>query len=227
MTWAIRISDKDHLKQELNHLTKSFINNGYRYKQIKETIKRANKKERNNNRKNEKENNNKETPLAILPYIHGTTNKIARILRKRDIKVTFSPPNSPRNMLDFAKDQIEKKLLRGVYTIMACSCNKVYIDKTGRSTKTRLKEDDPDINHSRAKNSVIAQQSCNTKHHICLEKEEVLATVPHQFKRKIREVVEIEKYPNNMNQDDGLKLKTPKNQLSRSLKTKIKSNNKT
>ena len=73
---------------------KCFINNGYRDKKIKETIKRANKKERNNNRKNEKENNNKGTPLAIIPYIHGTTNKITRILRKRDIRVTFFPPIS-------------------------------------------------------------------------------------------------------------------------------------
>ena len=76
VTQAIRIADKDHLKQELNHL------NGYRDKQIKETIKEANKKEQNNNRKNKIENNNKDTPLAVLPYIHGTTNKIARILRK-------------------------------------------------------------------------------------------------------------------------------------------------
>ena len=34
-----------------------------------------------------------------------------------------------------------------------------------------------------------------------------LATVPHHFKRKVREALEIEKYPNNLNQDDGLKLK--------------------
>ena len=45
VTRVIKISDKDHLKQEIDHLMKAFINNGYRDKQIKETIKRANKKE--------------------------------------------------------------------------------------------------------------------------------------------------------------------------------------
>ena len=117
VTWAIKIADKDHLKQELDHLMKAFINNGYSDKQIKETIKKSNKKEHNNNRKKAKENNNKDTPLSILPYIQGTTNNITRTPRKRDIKVTFSPPNSLRNMLDSTKDPIENKLLQGVYTI--------------------------------------------------------------------------------------------------------------
>ena len=65
VTRVIKISDKDHLKQELDHLMKSFIKNGYRDKKIKETIKRDNKKERNNNRKKEKQSNNNDTPLAI------------------------------------------------------------------------------------------------------------------------------------------------------------------
>ena len=137
VTRAIKIAYKDHLKQELDHLMKASIKNGYRDKKFKKTIKRANKKERNNNRKKEKQNNNNDTPLAILPYIHGTTNKIARILRKRDIKVTLSPPNSLRNMLDPAKDHIEKKLLQGVY-IVPCSCNKVYIRETSLCHRTTV-----------------------------------------------------------------------------------------
>ena len=108
-------------------------------------------------------------------------------------------------MLDSAKDPIEKKLLQRVY-IIPCPCDKLYIGETGCSIKTRLKEHGVDIQHCRIKNPVIAQHSCNTKHHICLEKAEALATIPHHFKRKIREALEIEKYPNNLNRDDGLKL---------------------
>ena len=40
-------------------------------------------------------------------------------------------------------------------------------------------------------------------------KMEVLATIPHFFKRNIREVLEIEKHLNNINRDKGLKLKSP------------------
>ena len=34
-----------------------------------------------------------------------------------------------------------------------------------------------------------------------------MATIPHYYKIKIREALEIEKQANNLNQDDGLKLK--------------------
>ena len=124
-------------------------------------------------------------------------------------------------MLDFAKDPIEKKLLQGVYTI-PWSYDKVYISETGLSIKTRLKEHGADIHHCRVNNYAVAQHSCNTTHHICLEKAEVLATVPHHFKLKIREALEIEKHHNNLNRDDGLKLNDPGNQSSRFLKTETK-----
>ena len=131
VTWGIKIADKDHLKQELDHLMKASIKNGYRDKKFKKTIKRANKKERNNNRKKEKQNNNNDTPLAILPYIHGTTNKIARIHRKRDTKVTFSPLNSLRNMIDSAKHHV----LRRNYSEESTPS---WLAHATRSTSTRL-----------------------------------------------------------------------------------------
>ena len=77
-------------------------------------------------------------PNTTLPYIHGTTEKIAKILRKRKISVSFSPPNSLRNFLDTAKDPIDKKLQKGVYEI-PCSCDKRYIGETGRSINFRIK----------------------------------------------------------------------------------------
>jgi hypothetical protein len=40
-----------------------------------------------------------------------------------------------------------------------------------------------------------------------LKYSKVLATIPHYYKRKIREALEIEKIVNNINRDDGLKLR--------------------
>ena len=124
-------------------------------------------------------------------------------------------------MLDSAKDPIEKKLLQGVYTI-PCSCNKVYIGETSRSITTRLKEHGANIHHYRVKSSAVVEHSYNKKHHICLVKAEVLATIPHHFKRKIREAQEIEKYPNNINSDDSLKLKDSQKPVVKILKNKTK-----
>ena len=49
-----------------------------------------------------KKSNEKDTtfPKIVVPYIHGTTNKIANVISKKNIRVTFSPPNSLRTMLD-------------------------------------------------------------------------------------------------------------------------------
>ena len=99
-----------------------------------------------------------------------------------------------------------KKLQKVVYEI-PCSCDKRYIGETGRSIKDKLKEHIVDIHHNRIKNSAIAEHCHNTNHHICIKNTKVLATIPHYYKRKIREVLEIEKHVNNLNQDDGLKLK--------------------
>ena len=65
-------------------------------------------------------------------------NKIANILRKKNIKLEFSPPNSLRTMLDKAKDPIDPKKQKCVYKT-SCSCDEAYIGETGRSIATRLK----------------------------------------------------------------------------------------
>ena len=72
------------------------------------------------------------------------------------------------------------------------------------------------------KSSTIVEHSYNTKHQICLEKSKLLATIPHHFKRKIREALEIEKYPNNKNRDNGLNLKNPEKRVVEILKNKTK-----
>jgi UDP-N-acetyl-D-mannosaminuronate dehydrogenase len=60
-------------------------------------------------------NDNEEGKNINLPYIKGTTEKITRILKKGNIKVSFSPPGTLRKMLDHAKDAINQ------------DCKKVYI----------------------------------------------------------------------------------------------------
>jgi hypothetical protein len=100
---AKRISDATHLDCELEHLVKVFKNNGYKEKIIRKAIEKS-------QTKGQIEGRNDDILKSIkLPYIQGTTDKIANILRKKQIRVTFSPPNTLRRMLDCAKDQIDPK----------------------------------------------------------------------------------------------------------------------
>ena len=196
-TRASRISDPEHLEEELNHLYKVFINNGYQKNVIQKSIKEST----TNNRKRK----TLENPRISLPYIKGTTDKIAKILTKHNIMVAFTPPNTIKNMLSSAKDLIDPKNLKGVYSV-PCSCGKIYIGETGRSFGIRLREHINDISKNRSEKSGLAEHACSSSHYICIEQARLIHKEDHYLKRRVKEAIEIEKTSNNMNRDDGLKL---------------------
>jgi hypothetical protein len=84
---------------------------------------------------------------------------------------------------------------------------KRYIGETDRLVKIRLKEKSTDIQCGRIKNFVVVEYSCSTNHHMFLEDSKVLETIMHYYKRTIRKVLEIKKFTNNINCDNGLKLR--------------------
>ena len=108
-------------------------------------------------------------------------------------------------ILYHAKDQVDPKKNKGVYLI-PCGCGKVYIGETSRSVLTRLKEHNVDIIHGRIKNYALAEHSTTSKHHILLEDAKVIASIDHYIRRQVREAIEIEKHPFNINRDDEWKL---------------------
>jgi hypothetical protein len=77
----------------------------------------------------------------------------------------------------------------------------------GRSIKTRIKENNMDIQHGRIKKSTIFEYSHTSSHHMHLEDSWVLANIPHHYKIKIQVALEIKRFDNNINYDGGLKLK--------------------
>ena len=95
--------------------------------------------------------------LAIIPYIHGTYENISNVLKSKQIKIVFHPPNSLRNILDKEKDRINPMQKKGVY-LVPFSCKDVYIGESVRSIQIRLKEHCADIKHERKK-SALAEHS--------------------------------------------------------------------
>ena len=100
-TRAWRVSDTDHVKGELDHIKTTLINNGYNGKEVDKVFHNVKK------RRHKTKKRNTTLPRITLPYIHGTTNKIANILKKKNIWVAFTPPNSVRTLLDKAKDPVD------------------------------------------------------------------------------------------------------------------------
>ena len=113
---------------------------------------------------------------AFLPYIQGTTEKIAKHLKKKNIDSVFSPPNNIKKLLRSVKDHVDPCLKKGVYLI-PCECGKAYIGETGWSIRTKVKEHCADICLNRPHKSALAEHSHNTKHPIKVKDMQVLAQV--------------------------------------------------
>ena len=92
--------------------------------------------------------------------------------------VAFTPPNTIKNMLDSAKDLIDPKNHKGVYSI-PCLCGKVYIGETWRSFGIRLKEHINDISRNRSEKSGLAEHACSSSHYICMEQAKLIHKEDH------------------------------------------------
>ena len=131
-------------------------------------------------------------PKISLPYIKGTIDRIAKILRKQDIPVPFTPPNTIGKMVESTKDQVDLRNQKGVY-IIPFSCGKVYIGETGRSINIHLKEHVLDITRDRANKSSLTKHSHNSSHHICIENDKLLTKEENHLERWVKEDVEFDK----------------------------------
>ena len=133
------------------------------------------------------------------------TNKIARILRKRNVPSTFRPLNTIRSSLRSVKDPVDPKDMKDVYVI-PCSCGTPYVGETGCSINQMINEHSADIKHRRIWSSALAEHAEKTKHHVCIEDTRVISKVAHFHHWKFREAIEIEKRPRNLNRDDHWKI---------------------
>ena len=98
LTRALCISNEEHVELELNHLANVFKRSGYSVNQVEKSIIKAKGSYAG------QQSTRQEIKRFSLPYIKGLSENIARILRKGDIHVAFSPINTIRTMLDSTKD---------------------------------------------------------------------------------------------------------------------------
>jgi len=79
--------------------------------------------------------------LVVLPYVEGTSEGIARVMRKHQVPVAMRPVKTLKSLLVNPKDKQEKEeIIDCIYKIPCPSCEKCYIGETGRKFGTRLKE---------------------------------------------------------------------------------------
>jgi hypothetical protein len=160
----------------------------------------------------------KSDSVGFLPYVGTIFNLISRVLARHNIKSMGLPPRKLSGFLRPVKDDLGLRT-PGVYSI-PCECGQVYIGQTGHSVNTRVKEHQRHIRLEHPGKSSVAEQSINLGHHIQLQNTTILSTKPRYWDRIIREAIEIQLHPNNMNREDGFCLSKSWKPLIYSLKDK-------
>ena len=84
-----------------------------------------------------------EKPIAsvTLPYVQGMSEHLRRVLSNLDIRVTFRPHFTLRQLLVKPKDPVPPDRRKGVVYKVSCKdCSYSYIGQTGRSLSDCMKE---------------------------------------------------------------------------------------
>ena len=139
---------------------------------------------------------------AYVPFYGNVSNKIAHILRKRNIRTVHLPPKKIKQLLRLVKDDQGLKT-PGVYEI-PCECGQVYIGQTGRTVSERISEHDRDLRMQYFDKSAVAQHALENNHHIGFDEARLIDRATNYWDCIRREAIEIKLQPNNFNRDSGL-----------------------
>lgn len=199
---SLRIADTDHLEAERRTLHEALLKNGFPNRLIHKAWQRqATRKEP----PPDTEEREERAGTALLPYVKGTTDQIAKLLRAANIRTIFTTDTKLGQMVNTGKDRIHLEA-KGVYEIPCGDCSQTYVGQTGRYMSTRLKEHRRAVDHLETTSS-LAQHVTATGHSIDFEGMEALTSIESRGLRTLREAVEIERRPHNMNKrDDSLHL---------------------
>ena len=105
-----------------------------------------------------------------IPYIHGLSQSICRVLSSLDIKVTFHPLQTLRQELVHLKNPIPERQRKGVvaYSVPCNECSRAYIGQTSRSLDHRIAEHRQALRSGNVAASALAEHVFTAGHKVDL-----------------------------------------------------------
>lgn len=140
---------------------------------------------------------------APVPYLPGTSECLARILREYDVQVAHVPAKKMRHELVRVKDRLPKERFPGVvYEIPCADCSGVYIGESG-NYKNRLQQYARDVKNKSVRNNALAEHAVVNDHKIDWDNARIVATEKVTASRLHLESLIIQTTSNTVNRNDG------------------------
>ena len=133
MKRAKKLSNEEHLEEELENIEDVFVANGYRREMVKEYM-----KDEGRNNYNNEEGDEEIRGMVTIPYLRNVSEKFKRIAKKHNFRTAFQPGHKIKEIKSKAQAPLGKKKKEAIYKIpFGCEEKNVYIGETWRTAETR------------------------------------------------------------------------------------------
>ena len=144
------------------------------------------------------------TGFAVIPYIHGVTEPIKRILNSHNVYVAQKSFQTSGHIFAKLKDPItNEQLTGGFYSIPCNGCDHEHIGQTKRQFGTRLKEHQWAVSFCEKENSALSEHTCLINHTIGWDSYKIISSYRCYHQSLCLEAWHINSAHAPLNRNDG------------------------